>query len=263
MPSFDIVSEVNQVEVRNAVDQANKEIGTRFDFKGSDARVEIADKALTLFADDDFKLKQVTDVLVGKLTKRGVDVRSLKYGDPEKISGNKMKQPVTVPHRRRAGAREEDRQAGQGQQAQGAGLDPGRCRARIGRQARRPAGGDRPGEEVDHRLSAAVPELPGLGATWPTLRHDVADRRESTADLHRRRAEDGASDARAVEARARRGDVRRVRGPADLPLDRRGAAPQRDGPARALPAYRAALRAERRAVAQLAAAVRRRGRTRV
>jgi uncharacterized protein YajQ (UPF0234 family) len=96
MPSFDIVSEVNQVEVRNAVDQANKEIGTRFDFKGSDARVEIGDKALTLFADDDFKLKQVTDVLVAKLTKRGVDIRSLKHADPEKISGNKMKQPVTV-----------------------------------------------------------------------------------------------------------------------------------------------------------------------
>ena len=96
MPSFDIVSEVNQVEVRNAVDQANKEIGTRFDFKGSDARVEIADKALTLFADDDFKLKQVTDVLTGKLAKRGIDLRSLKPGDPEKISGNKMKQLLTV-----------------------------------------------------------------------------------------------------------------------------------------------------------------------
>ena len=96
MPSFDIVSEVDQVEVKNAVDQANREIGTRFDFKGSDARVELADKALTLFADDEFKLKQVFDVLVGKLAKRGVDIRSLKSDDPEKISGNKMKQPVTV-----------------------------------------------------------------------------------------------------------------------------------------------------------------------
>lgn len=96
MPSFDIVSEVNQVEVRNAVDQANKEVGTRFDFKGSDARVEIAEKSLTLFADDDFKLKQVADVLTGRLAKRNVDIRSLKYGDPEKISGNKMKQLVTV-----------------------------------------------------------------------------------------------------------------------------------------------------------------------
>jgi uncharacterized protein YajQ (UPF0234 family) len=96
MPSFDIVSEVDQVEVRNAVDQANKEIGTRFDFKGSDARIEITEKTLTLFADDEFKLKQVSDVLVGKFAKRSVDVRSLKYADPEKISGNKMKQVVTV-----------------------------------------------------------------------------------------------------------------------------------------------------------------------
>lgn len=96
MPSFDIVSEVNQVEVRNAVDQANKEIGTRFDFKGSDARVESADKTLTLYADDEFKLKQVNDVLIAKLAKRGVDIRSLKPADPEKVSGNKMKQAVTV-----------------------------------------------------------------------------------------------------------------------------------------------------------------------
>src|SRR5512137_191625 len=96
MPSFDIVSEVNQVEVRNAVDQTNKEVSTRFDFKGSDARVELAEKALTLYADDDFKLKQVTDILTGKLTKRGVDVRSLDFGSVEKISGNKVKQAVTI-----------------------------------------------------------------------------------------------------------------------------------------------------------------------
>jgi uncharacterized protein YajQ (UPF0234 family) len=96
MPSFDIVSDVNQVELRNAVDQANKEITNRFDFKGSDARVEYTDKVLTLYADDEFKLKQVTDVLLGKFAKRQVDVRSLKYADPEKISGNKVKQAVTV-----------------------------------------------------------------------------------------------------------------------------------------------------------------------
>src|SRR2546427_12095671 len=96
MPSFDVVSEVNEVDVRNALDQANKEIGTRFDFKGSDARVEYKDKTLTLYADDDFKLKQVTDILTAKLAKRQVDIRSLKYGDPEKTSGNKVKQPLTV-----------------------------------------------------------------------------------------------------------------------------------------------------------------------
>jgi len=96
MPSFDIVSEVNQVEVRNAVDQCNKEVANRFDFKGSDARVEIGDKELTVFADDDFKLGQVRDVLTGKLSKRGIDVRCLEPGTVEKISGNKVKQPVAV-----------------------------------------------------------------------------------------------------------------------------------------------------------------------
>jgi len=96
MPSFDIVSEVNQQEVRNAVDQANKEVSNRFDFKGSDARVEQAELELTVFADDDFKLKQVHEVLAGKLTKRGIDLRALEKGDVEKISGNKVRQEVTV-----------------------------------------------------------------------------------------------------------------------------------------------------------------------
>ncbi len=98
MPSFDIVSEVNQVEVHNALDQSNKEITNRFDFKGSDARVELneKEKKLTLYADDDFKLSQVRDVLTGKLAKRGVDVRCLESGEIEKVSGNKVKQTVSV-----------------------------------------------------------------------------------------------------------------------------------------------------------------------
>ena len=96
MPSFDIVSEVNQVELRNALDQTNKEVSNRFDFKGSDARVEHADKALTVFADDDFKIGQVYDVLIGKLTKRGVDVRCLQRGKVETIGGDKAKQVITV-----------------------------------------------------------------------------------------------------------------------------------------------------------------------
>ena len=96
MPSFDIVSDVNQVEVRNAIDQVNKEVSTRFDFKGSDSRIEYKEKVLTLFADDEFKLKQVSDILVAKFAKRAVDTRSLKDADPEKISGNKVKQVVTL-----------------------------------------------------------------------------------------------------------------------------------------------------------------------
>ncbi|GGY13162.1 YajQ family cyclic di-GMP-binding protein [Paludibacterium paludis] len=96
MPSFDIVSEVNIVEVRNAVDQASKEIGTRYDFKGSDARVEAAEKVLTAHADAEFQLDQVKDILIGKLSKRGVDIRCLEYGKLEKVSGNKVKQTITV-----------------------------------------------------------------------------------------------------------------------------------------------------------------------
>ena len=98
MPSFDVLCEANQVEIRNAVDQANKEITNRFDFKGSDARIEVGDKLLTAFADDDFKLGQVKDVLLAKLAKRSVDVRFLDYGSNEKIGGDKIKQPITVRH---------------------------------------------------------------------------------------------------------------------------------------------------------------------
>jgi len=96
MPSFDIVSQVNQQEVKNAVEQTNKEVSNRFDFKGSDARVEQAEMVLTVYADDEFKLGQVTDVLRGRLAKRNVDVRSLEVGAIEKISGDKVKRPITV-----------------------------------------------------------------------------------------------------------------------------------------------------------------------
>src|SRR6187200_3465677 len=98
MPSFDIVSEVNQVEVNNALDQTNKEITNRFDFKDCAGRdlLNVKQKALTVYADDDFKLGQVRDVLTGKLAKRGVDVRCLEPGVIDKVSGNKVKQSVAV-----------------------------------------------------------------------------------------------------------------------------------------------------------------------
>lgn len=96
MPSFDIVSEVNQVELRNALEQSNKEITNRFDFKGSDARIEQGEDSLILYADDEFKLDQVYDILTAKLAKRNVDVRYLDRGDIEKVSGNKAKQVITV-----------------------------------------------------------------------------------------------------------------------------------------------------------------------
>ena len=96
MPSFDVVSEANIVEVRNAVDQTSKEIATRFDFKGSDARVEQKDRDLTAFADSEFQLGQVRDVLTNKMTKRNVDVRFLDLGKIEKIGGDKVKQVIKV-----------------------------------------------------------------------------------------------------------------------------------------------------------------------
>ena len=96
MPSFDVVSEADMTEVRNAVDQANKEVSTRFDFKGSDARIEHKELELTIYADDDFKVAQVREVLLGKLSKRNVDLRFLEKGKQERISGDKLKQINTI-----------------------------------------------------------------------------------------------------------------------------------------------------------------------
>lgn len=93
MPSFDTASELNWVEIRNALDQANKEVSNRFDFKGSDARAELneKEKTMTVYADDEFKLGQVDEVLLNKFAKRGVDIRSIEKGKSEKIGGDKVK----------------------------------------------------------------------------------------------------------------------------------------------------------------------------
>jgi uncharacterized protein YajQ (UPF0234 family) len=102
MPSFDTVIEPNLVELRNAVEQANKEITTRFDFKGSSAKVELSEKSakereLMLFGDSDFQIEQVRDVLLGRLAKRGVDIRFLDLSaKPVKLGGDKLKLPVAV-----------------------------------------------------------------------------------------------------------------------------------------------------------------------
>jgi len=98
MPSFDIMCEPNAVELKNAVDTANKEIANRYDFKGSDARLELKEKEkeVTIYADDEFKVGQVRDVLYGKMAKRNVDTRFLKAEEPEKIGGDKMKQKMVV-----------------------------------------------------------------------------------------------------------------------------------------------------------------------
>jgi cyclic-di-GMP-binding protein len=96
MPSFDVVCEADMVEVKNAVDQSSKEIETRFDFKGTSAKVEQKDKEITLYGDSDFQIGQVKDVLLNKMTKRKVDVRFLDEGKIEKIGGDKVKQVLKV-----------------------------------------------------------------------------------------------------------------------------------------------------------------------
>ncbi|MBA4254809.1 MAG: YajQ family cyclic di-GMP-binding protein [Polaromonas sp.] len=96
MPSFDTVLEADLVEVKNAVDVTAREVGTRFDFKGTSANLELKDKVITLFGDSDFQIGQVDEVLRAKLAKRGVDVRLLDAGKIEKIGGDKVKQLLTV-----------------------------------------------------------------------------------------------------------------------------------------------------------------------
>ena len=96
MPTFDTVCEPNMVEVKNAVDTSTKEIGTRFDFKGTSAAIELKDKEITLFGDANFQLTQVEDVLHNKMTKRGVDIRFLDKGDVQKMGGDKVKQVIKV-----------------------------------------------------------------------------------------------------------------------------------------------------------------------
>lgn len=96
MPSFDISSEVEMVDLRNAVESANRKITNRYDFKGTDARIEQSDKLLTLHGDNDFQIDQMTQILLPEMTAKKIDVRCLKYGDLQKVGGNKVKKELTV-----------------------------------------------------------------------------------------------------------------------------------------------------------------------
>jgi uncharacterized protein YajQ (UPF0234 family) len=95
MPSFDIVSELDPHEVANAVDQANREVGTRFDFKGTGAKFELAELVVTLSAAADFQLKQMMDILKLRLTKRGIDIVCMKVDEPV-VTGQTAKQVATL-----------------------------------------------------------------------------------------------------------------------------------------------------------------------
>ena len=96
MPSFDTVLEADLVKVKNAVENTAKEIGTRFDFKGTPASIELKDKEIILIGNSDFQIDQINDVLRSKLTKAAVDARFLEIGKIEKIGGDKVKQTSKV-----------------------------------------------------------------------------------------------------------------------------------------------------------------------
>lgn len=95
MPSFDVVSKTDMHEVTNALDQTNRELNTRFDFKGTDARVEHSKENITIIAPSDFQLKQVDEILRSKLTKRSIDIRVLEYKDPD-VKLNEARQEVQI-----------------------------------------------------------------------------------------------------------------------------------------------------------------------
>jgi len=95
MPSFDIVSEVDLHEVANAVDQTNREIGTRYDFKGTDSSVTQAEGVLTLRSESDFQIRQIQDILYKKMAKRGIDIAALDTGKIQ-ASGKKVSLDITV-----------------------------------------------------------------------------------------------------------------------------------------------------------------------
>lgn len=96
MPSFDVVSEIDKPELSNALHQANKELSTRFDFKGTDARIELKGNIMTVFADSDFQVKQAVDVLCNKLASRGIDLACLHYNEIEEIGMEKAKQVIEL-----------------------------------------------------------------------------------------------------------------------------------------------------------------------
>ena len=135
MPSFDIVCEANFVEIKNAIDNASKEINTRFDFKGTSAAVELKEKEkeIIVFGDAAFQLDQVEDVLRNKLTKRNVDIRFLDKGDMQKIGGDKVKVHIKVKNGIEAEQAKKITKLAQRKQTQSASRDSRRCDTCDGR----------------------------------------------------------------------------------------------------------------------------------
>jgi len=98
MPSFDVVSQVDWSEITNAIDQANREIRNRYDFKGTDARIEQNDDVLVIYADNEFQVEQAADILSNKLARRKIDLECLEPGPVKAVGGDKARQDVTIRH---------------------------------------------------------------------------------------------------------------------------------------------------------------------
>ncbi len=161
MPSFDVVSEIDPHELTNAVDQANREVSQRFDFKGTGAKYELNEYTVTLEAQVDFQLKQMLDILTLKVSKRGIDVACLDAKEPDGHAelGAPGGRPASW---HRPGNGQEAAADAQGREAQGPGADPGRAAAGDRQAARRAAVGHRPAEAGRTRRALAIQELPRL-----------------------------------------------------------------------------------------------------
>ena len=145
MPSFDIVSQVNTMEIENAVNQAKKELANRFDFKGSKWEILLEKTEIKLTADNEFKVSTLNEIVVGKLAKRGVSMKSIEQCDPDISPLGHARQSIKIKqgHRERGG--QGDHWLHPGRQVQGDDADPGRRGAREQQEPRRIANRDRRG----------------------------------------------------------------------------------------------------------------------
>ena len=180
MPTFDVTSEIDMQEVRNAVDQASREVATRFDFKNTGSSVELNKDDIELAAPTQDRLRALTQVLEEKLVRRQVSLKALDYGKVEEAAKGTVRQHVAVEGRHRRRSREEDQQDREGHELKGRLVPvPGRSGARLWEKARRPAGGDREAEGRGPGHPAPVRELPRLAL--PQWKISVAWRAKSTS----------------------------------------------------------------------------------
>jgi hypothetical protein len=137
MPSFDIVSQVNSMEIENAVNQAKKELANRFDFKGSKWEIILEKTEIKLTADNEFKVTTLNEIVIGKLAKRGVSMKSVESGDPDISPLGHARQSIKIKHGHRDGGGQGDHRVHPRRQVQGDDADSGRRGAREQQEPRR------------------------------------------------------------------------------------------------------------------------------